>query len=240
MTMQNYKMMKWTDENIKKFWNYESNFPENYFTYYAGEEIIKKVFSYTANAKMVLDFGCGAGFLIPHLLKNNLLVYGLDFSEDSITKVNERFKNFKNFKGVFSYTHFLDSNDKFDLIFAIEVIEHLDDDKLSSTIKFMKNHLSSEGAIIFTTPNEEDLKKSYIYCPESDVVFHRWQHVRSWSEEKLSEYLKREFSEVITFTTNFNEKPNLLKLVKHIIKYILKKQTNSKNPHLVAIVKHSL
>jgi len=238
--MQNYKMMQWTDENIKKFWNYESNFPENYFTYYAGGHIIKKVSSYITNTRMVLDFGCGAGFLISHLLKKNWLVYGLDFSEDSITKVNQRFKNFKNFKGAFSYTHFLDSNDKFDLIFAIEVIEHLDDDKLGSAIKFMKNHLTSKGVIIFTTPNREDLEKSYIYCPESDVVFHRWQHVRSWSEGELAEYLKKEFNEVVTFTTDFNEKSNLLKLIKHIVKTILKKQTNNKNPHLVAIVKQNL
>jgi len=35
-TPNHYKMLEWTDEKVQKFWNYESQFPENYFTYQVG------------------------------------------------------------------------------------------------------------------------------------------------------------------------------------------------------------
>lgn len=32
------------------------------------------------------------------------------------------------------------------------------------------------GALIITTPNEENLEDNMVYCPVSNTIFHRWQH----------------------------------------------------------------
>jgi hypothetical protein len=42
-----------------------------------------------------------------------------------------------------------------------------------------------------TTPNNEDLELGMAYCPVSNTLFHRWQHVRSFTGESLSCLLSR-------------------------------------------------
>ena len=51
--------------------------------------------------------------------------------------------------------------------------------------------LADDGLFIVTTPNEENLAENTVYCPMSNVVFHRWQHVRNWSRETLRETLEK-------------------------------------------------
>lgn len=41
------------------------------------------------------------------------------------------------------------------------------------------------GFIAITTPNNEDLNESTLLCPDCGCVFHRWQHVRSWTPKSL-------------------------------------------------------
>lgn len=65
-----YKQIEWTPENVAKFWDYTSNFPELYFTYRCGDMVVKKSGKYLKKGIDVLDYGCGAGSLIFHLLKS--------------------------------------------------------------------------------------------------------------------------------------------------------------------------
>ena len=83
-----YKQIEWTDDLVKKFWDYESQFPKKYFTHTFGHRIIKEVKEYLKDAKNVLDYGTGIGLLIPHLLKHEFQVTGTDFSHDSIEGSN--------------------------------------------------------------------------------------------------------------------------------------------------------
>ena len=87
------KNIEWTDEQVKKFWDYESQFPEKYFTHTFGDRILEEVGEHLLGKKNVLDYGTGIGLLIPHMLKHDLEVTGTDFSHDSIESVNQRFKN---------------------------------------------------------------------------------------------------------------------------------------------------
>ncbi len=79
-------MMKWTDENIKSFWDYESNFEENYFTYQVGKKVVEYFEKLLKDKYSILDFGCGPGFLVGHLLSLDINVYGVDFSDSTIEK----------------------------------------------------------------------------------------------------------------------------------------------------------
>lgn len=232
----NYKMMQWTDENIKKFWDYESNFEERYFTYQVGDKVVEYFKDYFINKNSVLDLGCGAGLLMENLFKVNIDVYGLDFSEESVRKVDEEYRNNPYFKGAYTPTEINAMNKKFDIIFIIEVIEHLDDEKLSQTLEYIKSILSEGGKAIFTTPNDEDLFKSMIYCPEADCVFHRWQHVRSWNEQTLGIYLLKYFDNVEISTTKFKFQKTIRSSLSKNIRKLLGRYTEKKQPNLIAVV----
>lgn len=219
-----YKQINWTEENVAKFWDYTSQFPELYFTYRCGGSVVKKFKKYLKKDCNVLDYGCGTGFLIPHLLKFGVNVMGLDFSDKSVESVNKKFSGEPYFKGAFKKEDIFKKRLKFDVIFLLEVVEHLNDEYLEKTFEDIKKLLTENGIAIITTPNDEKLEDNHIFCPQCEHVFHRWQHVRGWDEIKLRDYLeKRGLKIVELFTTNFPEFSwkNKFDFVKHIVKRML-------------------
>ncbi len=87
----------WTDEQITTFWNYESRFPENYWSRTFGKDLIRKYANYLNEKKIILDLGCGDGGLIESLIpfaQKNLInskIFGIDTSDSSIKKINKKF-----------------------------------------------------------------------------------------------------------------------------------------------------
>ncbi len=66
--------IEWTNEKISRLWNYYSQnspYNEEYFSKKVGKDIILKTEKIigSINDKIVLDFGCGPGFLIDHLIE---------------------------------------------------------------------------------------------------------------------------------------------------------------------------
>lgn len=219
-----YEQINWTKENVAKFWDYTSQFPELYFTYRCGGSVVKKFKKYLKKDCNVLDYGCGTGFLIPHLLKFGVNVTGLDFSDKSVESVNKKFSGEPYFKGAFKKEDIIKKGLKFDVIFLLEVIEHLDDEYLEKTFEDIKKLLTENGVVVITTPNDEKLADNHIFCPQCECVFHRWQHVRSWDEIKLRGYLEEQgFKIVGLFTTDFSafSWKNKFDFIKHIVKRML-------------------
>lgn len=240
-----YKKLEWTDENVKRFWDYESQFIDNYFSYQVGKNVIGDLFKYFEDAKTALDYGSGPGFLIPYILEKGIEVTALDFSEDSLKKVNDKYGDESLFKGALGLEEIKKTGNKFDLIIAVEVIEHLDDDYLEKTMRNISELLSENGIAIMTTPNDEELSKSMVYCPQCDHVFHRWQHERSWSQESLLKYIKEKNMEVVDiFATNFSHPPRAEELgmigkIRKIFKIGSDTQAVDTNqPHLVCIIRN--
>ncbi len=245
-----YKNIEWTDEQVKKFWDYESQFPEKYFTHTFGGRILEEIGEHLKGKKNVLDYGTGIGLLIPHLLKHNFEVTGTDFSHDSIEVVNERFKNESNFNGAYYIDDIININKKYDVIFCIEMIEHINDHYLDITLNNFKNLLADDGLIVITTPNDEVLNDNKVFCPNCNSVFHRWQHVKSWSTSSLEKVITNYgFKKENIYTTFFHntskvEKKTIMGLIAGFIrKYILFRTevknniSTAKAPHLVAIIK---
>jgi 2-polyprenyl-3-methyl-5-hydroxy-6-metoxy-1,4-benzoquinol methylase len=227
--------LEWTDNQIKNFWNYYSNYPEYYFTYQYGEKIAKKFSKYFKPQSEILDYGCGTGFLTMHLLKQQANVYCTDVSENSVNLVNKKYADHKNFKGALLLNDLIKSEKKFDVLFVVEVIEHLSDQHLEQLLKNIRSLLKANGIAIFTTPNNEKLSNSIVYCPQCEHTFHRWQHVRSWSSETLSSFLtKNGFRVNEVFTLNFaaSHRNRLFAVIKHMLK---NKTGSAYHPHLAAI-----
>jgi 2-polyprenyl-3-methyl-5-hydroxy-6-metoxy-1,4-benzoquinol methylase len=180
-----FKQLEWTDDNVARFWRWQGQFPATYFTYQFGRQIADRLRAPLAGRISIIDYGCGPGFLIPHLSALGKEVTATDFSPDALDNANRNYGNLESFKGALSIERLVESSTRFDAAVSIETIEHLNDAYLAGFFRNLHTILKPEGIAIITTPNDENLDLSMIYCPESDRVFHRWQHVRSWSAESL-------------------------------------------------------
>ena len=233
----NYSLFEWTEEAVKRFWDYESQFPQNYFTFQCGNFLIKRFKKYFMNNTRILDYGSGPGFLIPHLLHKKITVTALEFSQKSLTLINEKFSGKEGFAGAYSTDELFIQKSQFDTITLIEVIEHLDDHYLNVTFENIQKLLKNDGVLIITTPNDEDLSKSYILCPETNTLFHRWQHLRSWNAGTLRKYLEESGFRIIKMNPtdfNFGSLKRFYIEIKNLIKKLLHIQP-SKPPHLYCI-----
>src|SRR6186997_1258535 len=86
-----YSPMDWTPERVARVWDYQSNFPEKYFTNRVGADLIRKTERFLPKGARILDYGCGMGFLTGHLLNRGHQVMGLDFSSDSVAGVRRKY-----------------------------------------------------------------------------------------------------------------------------------------------------
>jgi 2-polyprenyl-3-methyl-5-hydroxy-6-metoxy-1,4-benzoquinol methylase len=234
-----YKLLTWTDEKVQRFWDYESQFPDHYFTFQVGANLAKLIKRYTGKNTTLLDYGSGPGFLIKHLLENRLEVTALEFSADSLQKIKTTYEGQTGFKGAYLIDELEKKNMRFDIITLIEVIEHLDDYYLDLTLKNIQRLLKPGGYLVVTTPNDEVLSKSLICCPETGELFHRWQHIRSWNTVSLSGFMKNAGFKVVDIEEtnfNFNSLQKTIRIPAHELKVIFKRKSLKKDtPHLLCV-----
>jgi 2-polyprenyl-3-methyl-5-hydroxy-6-metoxy-1,4-benzoquinol methylase len=235
---KNYPQLEWTQARVSRFWDWQSQYPEVYFTYLFGAAIVASLKGYLKGRKRILDFGCGVGYLIPHLCAVAPEVYGADPSEESVKRTNERLAGTPSFKGAFLIDDVRARKLSFDAVLCVEVVEHLDDAALHAVLADVRALLAPGGTAIFSTPNDEDLSKSMILCPASGEVFHRWQHVRSWNRDSLPARLRAagfEIEKVVETNMAVPKINSPVRLAKQMVKRLL--QGPYGTPHLVCIAR---
>ncbi len=106
----------------------------------------------------VLDVGCGRGEIVSEAAKLGCQALGIDYSPDAISHSKQRIKG-KPWAGRCHFligdiaSHKLEKR-KFDVIFALDVFEHLHSSELQSLLGSIKEHLKPDGRLIFhTSPN---------------------------------------------------------------------------------------
>jgi 2-polyprenyl-3-methyl-5-hydroxy-6-metoxy-1,4-benzoquinol methylase len=197
---------EWTSENVAAFWDFESRFPHRYFTYHNADGMIKRFNKYFSESVAILDYGCGTGLLLARLAEAGYRVAGSDTSEQSLKATRDRLREHDNFLGAFTPDALLAEGTQFDTILAVELVEHLHDDWLDHALSILRRLLKPNGRVVVTTPNQERLEDSLLMCPCCKSVFHRWQHVRAWSQASLTDYLEqRGFRVLDAFTTDFSK-----------------------------------
>ena len=129
----------------------------------------------------------------------------------------------------------------FDVVLLIEVVEHLYDNELAHCLAAARDSLGPGGVLIVTTPNNERRSDNFICSPESGLPFHRFQHVRSWSEASLADTLRQHgFRPIESGVTDFGAsslalwrtKPLFYRVARMVAKTILRTR-----PHLYAIAR---
>lgn len=231
------KPLQWTDDLVRMFWNYQSRFPENYFTSLYGDRIVDAVRSYVPRRARILDYACGTGALTGHLLRSGFSVGSCDISPDSVAYVQKSYVGHPTFCGASTIDDLLAGEEQFDAIILVELIEHVDAAVRTKIMVDLRRILVPDGVVIVTTPNDENLDVETVYCPCCNHTFHRWQHVHTWNGRTLAACLaKYGFEVVSTNETDFSmSKKN--GLVRYCLHRMLHAVRRRKNPHLMVVAK---
>ena len=129
----------------------------------------------------ILDAGCGSGAVVNSLPKNFKRVVGLDFSEKALGYVLT--------EKVLAGIEDIPFEDKsFDLAICSEVLEHLDEDIYSKALIELQR--ISKKYIILTVPNNENLKRSSVFCPDCQKMVHPFFHVRNFNKNSVKNIFK--------------------------------------------------
>jgi ubiquinone/menaquinone biosynthesis C-methylase UbiE len=110
--------------------------------------------------ELVLDVGCGTGFLFQHISKNVGLLVGVDVSAKALMEAKKRTKNMPNIvlvRADADNTPFPDNI--FDKIFAITVLQNMPDPK--RTIEEMKRTGKSQAVFAVTGLKKKFTQESF-------------------------------------------------------------------------------
>jgi 2-polyprenyl-3-methyl-5-hydroxy-6-metoxy-1,4-benzoquinol methylase len=223
--------LTWTPELVQEFWQYYASHRQvDYFTDLFGAQVIEQTKGYYQPSAIVCDYGCGAGFLLEHILKSHR-ASGCDFTPKNIEATRDRIGGHPNLLELFSVADAMHVNGTFDVIYVVETIEHVLEGDLDIFFQTINRLLKPNGVVIATTPNEEDLQANAVYCPCCKHSFHRWQHIRSFDSIRIQSFMsKGGFIATKVFATDFAAVkwwPRFKAAARPIL--------GKKNPHLVYI-----
>jgi len=202
--------LDWSEQQIEDFWNFTANWPAHhvdYFTRQVGKGVIRFARTLMPFTQEVVDFGCGKGDLIECLLADGIPCMGVDSSAGSVDFVNARFQGRVGWKGAIptsgGRTPMPDGSAG--TLFFVETIEHLPPEVLREVLRELRRLLKpGEGRLFVTTPDDELLAREQVFCPACHSVFHRYQHVATFSKTTLAQTLEAMgFTTIACDTTDF-------------------------------------
>lgn len=120
---------------------------------------------------VILDIGCGTGSLIKAI---NELGYtnteGIDLSQEQV-KMSKEF-GVEGIVEAEAHEFLADKNEKYDVIFAVDLIEHLGKDELVDFLELVKKSLKKGGKVLFRTPNmDAPLSAVFAFADFTHEVF---------------------------------------------------------------------
>ncbi|HML76847.1 methyltransferase domain-containing protein [Geobacter sulfurreducens] len=169
------------DRIPQETWNFEveercsiEKTPEKYWEYINNRG--KFCSQHLTPGDIVLDIGCGEGY-ITNIIKNSCKkVIGIDYSHDAIEKTRQRF-------GIEAYhmscTNLEFPDETFDKVIFTEILEHLTRLQGLTALKEAKRVLKPGGKLIGSTPLRS--------TPESFPA--TYSHIYEYSKEELQELL---------------------------------------------------
>ncbi len=181
--------LKWTPELVQRFWGGVSQSPlgELSFSRHCADFVIDLAERYLDRETRILDFGAGDGDFLRAVIGRGYRAAGYEFSQGrALQQTGDELADNPAFLGL---VYGEEPADPFDCLFLVEVIEHVLDDQIDETFNRIRQRLRPGALLVVTTPNDEDLGANGAYCPQCDSLFHRWQHVRSFSGDSLTEFL---------------------------------------------------
>ena len=147
------------------------------------------------SAARVLNIGVGNGNLEALISHKGAEVWSLDPSENAIRRLRESQGVVERAKVGYSQSMPFEEG-MFDVVIMTEVLEHLQQEVLLATLSEVRRVLVPDGRFIGTIPADEVLEENHVACPHCGKVFHRYGHVRAFSQESICAELSRQFQDV--------------------------------------------
>jgi 2-polyprenyl-3-methyl-5-hydroxy-6-metoxy-1,4-benzoquinol methylase len=197
------KPMQWTPETVTDFWTAFSRtrLTELSFARGAAKPLLSAIRHHLEPGARCLDFGAGSGHLIDALLGAGFQAGAFEPAAGRRETIQAQFDGRPGFLGVVGLRH----DEQYQVVFALEVIEHILEPQFDAMIGAMVRFVAADGLLVLTTPHNEDLELGGCICPNCGTLFHRWQHVRSFTPTSLEEALRRHGIEpVVTHLLDFN------------------------------------
>lgn len=178
-----------------------------------------KILPYLNNFKKnssILELGCGPGYLLDYLKLNGFTNFtGVDISHEQVELAKSKGHNVL-LDDVFNFLR--NSSDKYDIIFAFDLIEHFTKDELIKLTNLIFNSLSDDGLFIIRTPNGQ----GYF---SGNIIYGDLTHQTIFTPNSLTQLLSNTGFNKIDFIENAPIKKNLMGIVRaslwSVIKLIL-------------------
>lgn len=160
------------------------------------------------NDSNILELGCGPGYLLDYLkLKGFTNSIGIDISSEQIDIAKSKGHNVK-LDDVFNFLR--NSTEKFDLIFAFDLIEHFSKDELLELTNLIYNHLHKDGLFIIRTPNGQ----GYF---SGNIIYGDLTHQTIFTPNSLTQLLSTNGFIEILFLENAPISKNLFGLIRSLL-----------------------
>lgn len=147
--------------NTEKFWNEKFIMPQKFDNQDSmTRDRIRAAASYIPhNAQKILDVAAGYGFLEEYIFHNKKNeswdISGFDISSTSVRSLNRRFGNTFKRGSVYNPPF---RKERFDVVIALEILEHIPPSKVFGVLEILKNLLAKSGVLIISVPLNENLE----------------------------------------------------------------------------------
>jgi SAM-dependent methyltransferase len=239
--------IEWNESNVAFFWSSYLKNQSNHGAWMSegsGKAILRRMneilpSNFLSTPKVICDWGCGTGNFGKGFAARGHKIFGLD-QKDVVSQIPHESNNFV---GVSDSNLIPDK--ELDLVYALEVIEHIIDIEVQKTFSEWRRILKKDGFLLLTTPNDENLDANSIVCPNCETQFHTVQHVRSLTTSSIAMMVEENGFKVeevwvgeFFFATKRGFAIETLRKVWFAIRRFQEvKNKNSKPPHMMVLCK---
>lgn len=183
--------------------------------------------------KVVLDIGCGSGAGIKYWVSKGAKgIVGMDISQNAIRDAKSWNSGIRGVSFINADAQALPLlNKTFDVVVALEVIEHLKDADLF--LRECSRILKLNGTFICSTPNKRIVSPLH-RKPRNPY------HIKEWNSQEFSELISRYFTNVVRYeqrmlTLKKRVKPELIRIVDSMLIKVMGR--GSLRAHLLSLSK---
>lgn len=181
-------VLVWDREKSAHFWHRLAGTDyliSKAFSRICGDDLLEMLRRVLRKDWKFVDFGSGAnGFIVEKMLARGLHVASFEPSRGPESQPYP-FASHPLYLGEAAHGR----DGEFDCALVTEVIEHVHNEDFPGFMRRVRALVKPGGCVIFTTPNREDLKSGSVFCPLSEMLFHPWQHLRSWHPEVIETFM---------------------------------------------------
>ena len=152
------------------------------------QAIIKRI---PEKAELILDVGCGNGWVANHFLKKGKKVISMDISTQNPTRVLKENPSENHAAIVADVFHLPFKKNSVDAILASEIMEHVYDPSIF--VEKLLEVLKPGGKLIIITPYNEKIE--YNLCVHCNRPTPRNAHLHSFNENNISSFIPKELAD---------------------------------------------